>query len=380
MIDGITSELNDLFDAIKKADNAKIKALLQKPEIIANIAASDEISANAALRIAQENEDDNLVRELLKFEAVEEQAARDTIKELSQVPSNIDNAAALNNNLLRYAAKKGLDEQVEQLLAIPAVAERAATFDCLGQTNAALYHAAANGHTNIVRRLLTNNHVVEQLNASDFQGENAIVRVAARNGHADVIEALLNMPSQTNANHYTAFVQALSHNHLEIAYRLLMIEAVKQHLTEIVQTPINLGIMVNLFVNALDEIIRRTPLDKMQAFDIQVQSQKLNSHLINELINLANECGANVKPHLNQKQRAVLDKCVELHSLSDLELRLVIARGEDMDAVITAESQVNLLSFNFASLSLSATPVSFATLPDDNPEATTTNRHGSLVL
>ncbi len=136
----------------------------------------------------------------------------------------------------------------------------------------------------------------------------------------------------------------------------------------------------NLFVNALDGIISRAPLDKMKAFDTQVQSQKLNIDLINELVKLANECGTNVKPHLSQKQLSVLNKCVEQHSLSDLELRLVIARGEDMDAVITAESQVGLLSFNFASLSLSTTPLSFATLYDDHLEAAATNKNSQCTL
>ena len=96
------------------------------------------------------------------------------------------NAAAVNNYALRWAAANGHLEVVNRLLEIETVIENVAA----GYNDAliidALRIAASEGHLDVVNRLLE----IESVRANATAINNYVLRWAAGNGHSEVVHAL----------------------------------------------------------------------------------------------------------------------------------------------------------------------------------------------
>ena len=123
------------------------------------------------------------------------------VQTLANQPLVATHITALNSEVLRSCAEVGNAEMLRFLLnTFPALQRTAADNE-----NAALCIAAANGHADIVRELLTLECVVEQINAQ----ENFAYRIAQINRHDEVLSVLMQFPE---AEDYEALPEAPQQN------------------------------------------------------------------------------------------------------------------------------------------------------------------------
>ncbi len=152
----------------------EVLALLKKHNKVAEV-------VYAALRWAAKNGHQEVVKELLTYDAVKDNTTADdnealylaaeyghleVVKELLTYDAIKNNIAADDNDALRWAAKNGHLEVVNELLTYDAVKD-----NIIARSNGALRLAAKNGHLEIVKILLTYDAVIDNIIANDNEAQ-----------------------------------------------------------------------------------------------------------------------------------------------------------------------------------------------------------------
>ena len=117
------------------------------------------------------------------------------------------------NSQLVLAARQGDISRVEELLSLGANVN--APEDVKGEGRPALFHAAAAGHTNVVKVLISKGANVNE----QPSGRSTGLMVAAYGGHVDTVRLLLDAGASAKAvksNGWTALHEAARQGHPEI--------------------------------------------------------------------------------------------------------------------------------------------------------------------